>query len=791
MFRLSQLPRALCIAFLLVAFKSHAAEGPWQANWIAPTGESETNSWWCFQKTIELPAADAASPAHARIACDSKYWLWINGELRVFEGQLKRGPTPRDTYYDHVDLTGAFRAGKNTLAVLVWHFGKEGMSHKSSGQVGLLFDGAIGAKTLLSDKSWRARRHPAYLSTGEPHPNWRLPESNIGFDARLELANWQTAPTEGDSKWVAASEMGPPPAAPWNKLIPRGVPLLRFSTLQEYENAADLPRISDGKPIVARLPYNAQVTPSLEIEAPAGLTIDLRTDNYRGGSENSVRGEYTTREGKQAYESLGWMNGHAVVYSIPPGVKIHALRYRESGFDTQLTGSFRCNVPALNTLWKKAQRTLYLEMRDNFADCPDRERAQWWGDVTLELQQAFYALDPQCATLARKAILELVGWQRPTGVLHAPVPAGNYDSELPMQMLASVGRQGFWEYYRHTGDRDTMVAVYPAVKSYLALWQLGDDGLVVQRQGDWTWGDWGTNKDLPLLYNAWYYLALEGQRNMAQLCGDSAALPRIDERRARLKSAFNKTFWTGTAYKSPRHEGPFDDRGNALAVVAGLAPPEHTEALAEVLSTNQHASPYMEKYVLEALLRLGHVDSALLRMEERYRPMIDSPVTTLWEGWGVGEAGYGGGSYNHAWGGGPLTLLSQYVAGIDPLEPGYGRIRIAPSLGPLRELECVVDSPRGKIRVDVAQDQSEFRLSLQTPAGVVSEVVIPWCPGALLEADNQVVDIPSLRQGGESRLSSQESKIVGGTITSVGVDSLSLSLGAGAHHLRVKKPPKR
>ena len=41
----------------------------------------------------------------ARIACDSKYWLWINGDLVVFEGQLKRGPTPSDTYFDEIDLS--------------------------------------------------------------------------------------------------------------------------------------------------------------------------------------------------------------------------------------------------------------------------------------------------------------------------------------------------------------------------------------------------------------------------------------------------------------------------------------------------------------------------------------------------------------------------------------------------------------------------------------------------------------------------------------------------------------
>ena len=42
-------------------------------------------------------------------------------------------------------------------------------------------------------------------------------------------------------------------------------------------------------------------------------------------------------------------------------------------------------------------------MRDSYMDCPDRERAQWWGDVVNALGEAFYALDTQRSyALARK-----------------------------------------------------------------------------------------------------------------------------------------------------------------------------------------------------------------------------------------------------------------------------------------------------------------------------------------------------------------------------------------------------
>ena len=41
---------------------------------------------------------------------------------------------------------------------------------------------------------------------------------------------------------------------------------------------------------------------------------------------------------------------------------------------------------------------------------------------------------------------------------------------------------------------------------------------------------------------------------------------------------------------------------------------------------------------------------------------------------GIGENGYGGGSSNHAWSGGGLTVLAQYVCGVLPIESGYSNL---------------------------------------------------------------------------------------------------------------------
>ena len=61
------------------------------------------------------------------------------------------------------------------------------------------------------------------------------------------------------------------------------MPLWKDFGLKDYSNAAELPQVSDGSVIKAKLPYNAQVTPYLKIEGPAGKQVDIRMDNYQGG----------------------------------------------------------------------------------------------------------------------------------------------------------------------------------------------------------------------------------------------------------------------------------------------------------------------------------------------------------------------------------------------------------------------------------------------------------------------------------------------------------------------------
>ena len=123
--------RLILFAALLLAALQVSAEN-WKAHWISRSYCAGTgNTWIAFQKNVDIQDVPASLPA--KIAADSKYWLWINGEMAVFEGGLKRGPAPGDAYYDTVDIAPFLKSGHNVISVLVWYFGRNGFSHMSSG----------------------------------------------------------------------------------------------------------------------------------------------------------------------------------------------------------------------------------------------------------------------------------------------------------------------------------------------------------------------------------------------------------------------------------------------------------------------------------------------------------------------------------------------------------------------------------------------------------------------------------------------------------------------------------
>ncbi|WP_194842446.1 alpha-L-rhamnosidase C-terminal domain-containing protein [Endozoicomonas sp. OPT23] len=695
------------------------------AQWIWTDDTSSVNQWVGFRKQLSL--AEAPSSATLKIAVDSKYWLWVNGQLVVYEGGLKRGPTPLDTWYDEVDLSQYLKSGNNTLSILAWYWGKEGYSHKSSGAGGMVANLSIAGTNTFevnSDHTWKVKRLAEYVNSASgTQPDIRLPEYNVVYDARLAVGDWFSESFD-DQNWSLASTHGAVGSAPWNQLVRREIPQWKDYGLKNYANVPQLPLVSTGQTIEVDLPYNAHITPYFKVRGSEGQVVHMEMDAYRDGGAPNVRAEYITKAGQQAYESLGWMSGHTVKYRFPVGIEVLELKYRETGYDAEFVGQFSSNDAFYNKLWTKAGRTLYVNMRDTFFDCPTRERAQWWGDVVNQLGEVFYTLDPKSHQLIKKGIYDLTNFQKGNDVMFAPVPTGipSYqyrDMELSNQILASVGEYGFWKYYFNTGDRATIEHAYPAVKRYLELWSMRGDGLVNYRAGDYNWGDWGGNVDTYTLQVTWYYMALDGARKMAQLLGRTLDLSWYEARMSSIDNNFDAVLWKGDFYKSTNVAYP-DDRANAMAVISGLADSSKHADIGQVLKTRFYASPFMEKYVLEALFLLGEDTFALNRMKSRYNNMVASEYSTLWEGWAQNS----GATYNHAWNA-PNTVLSQYAVGVSPSSVGWATYSVLPQMGKLTSIHQVVPSVKGNIDISLDKEDWGFGISLNSPANTVAKVGIP------------------------------------------------------------------
>ncbi len=445
-----------------------------------------------------------------------------------------------------------------------------------------------------------------------------------------------------------------------------------------------------------------------------------------GGASSSIAHQYITKPGEQTWEALGWMNGYIITFTVPESVEIIEIGFRESGYNTEETGSVITDNETINQLYREAYDTLYVCMRDSFMDCPDRERTQWWGDAVINMQQAAYAMDDNAARLYAKTLTQALGFVQENGAIPSKIALGISDLELPMQSLAGV--HSFWQYYMYYGDTELLFKAYPVLLNYLKLWGISENGVITHRNGNWNWYDWGSHPDTVILENCWYYVALKSVLNIANLEGSGATEDDIaffEGRMELIANNFDALYWNDTknAYYNSTDNGVADDRANAMAIYSGLADLSRYEGILEVLKTTYNSGPYMEKYVLEAMYMMGADDEAITRTLDRFTSFTEDGYPTLPEIWSDQTLYDGDESKNHAWTGSPLSLLYMYNAGITATSPAFKTIQIRPQLGGLNTISARVERAVGTILLNVDKSSSLYTMSVTIPEGA-SEAVI-------------------------------------------------------------------
>ncbi len=736
-----------------------------KGEWIKPSFRVNSGDWLCFRR--QFTVSQRPSKAVLRITVESKYWLWINGELVVFEGQVKNGPAPQMAYYDQIDIGKYLINGTNQIALLTVYFGKNGYGFFDGGQPGLIADLTIDGQTnLVSDDKWLVIKNPAYHAAEEQQDrSYRLAEPDINYYATDSLGNW-TAIDFDDHEWSSAVTA----QSNFKGYVKRPIPFLKVGPINRYDHwqVKDDPECTGVKIYSIQNQTNLQGTPYLKVISAADRKIEIYTDTWKeaAGHGDSVRHVYHTRNGLQEFEALGWINGYQVNFVIPNDVQVLALGFRPSGYQIKKTGSYDSDSPFMNKLYQKALDTLYVTIRDSFMDCPDRERAQWIGDAVIEMEMGAYSLDQNIYALFNKAINQALNFQHISGAIPTTAPNGidspNLDEhgdllqsiidsgqgggnfELPMQSLAFVAN--LWPYYMYSGDQQPFKKGLAKLVNYLTLWTVDNNGLVSHRGGTWDWMDWGSNADPAIIEECWYYAALNSVIKIAQaIQPTSEELPILQARAKKIAEHFEDNFWDQekNAYYHQTDNKKPDDRANALVVYSGLMQSNHRQALIQVFKKVFNASPYMEKIVLEALYRLNASDVALWRIYQRYGEMVADEFPTLWEFWNKKM-----GTRNHAWSGGPLIMMMKYQLGCRPLAPGFKKLLIHPHLTSFNHLEGTIQPQIGSITVRFNRYPTQNVLTIEHPQAV-SEVRVDL-PKVLLK-DKILIDGQLVYQNGRPK----------------------------------------
>jgi hypothetical protein len=210
-----------------------------------------------------------------------------------------------------------------------------------------------------------------------------------------------------------------------------------------------------------------------------------------------------------------------------------------------------------------------------------------------------------------------------------------------------------------------------------------------------------------------------------------------------------------------------------FAIAFGLVPADRLRTVADfVASRGMACSVYGAQFLMEALFDAGMADRAIALMtapgDRSWRHMAEDVGTTIaLEAWD--DKYKPNEDWNHAWGAAPANIIPRKLMGIEPLEAGYGSMRLHPRPGGLASAEITIPTIRGSVHEAFHSSPAQFALDVTLPANTKAEVVLPRLGGS-----DAAVTVDGVPRAG---------RIEGGDIV---VDSI----GSGAHKI-VRVAPRR
>lgn len=389
--------------------------------------------------------------------------------------------------------------------------------------------------------------------------------------------------------------------------------------------------------------------------------------------------------------------------------------------DLPYIGSFRCNDERLNRIWQTGAYTVQLNMQDYLWDGIKRDRLVWLGDMHPEvstINAVFGKVDvvPKSLDLIR-------------------------DITPPTEWMNGISSYSMWwviiheDWWMHHGDRAYLEEQGDYLRTLLRrLSTFVDEGGREKLDG-MRFLDWPTSDNKEAVHGglqAMLTMTLESGARLSAVLGDEETAELCRGKAALLR----KYSPPSSGRKSPA----------ALLALAGIREPEEVARTILLKGGPKDLSTFYGFYVLQALAEADEIQAALEFIRVYWGGMLDYGATTFWEGFDLawtnnaaridelvpagkkdlhGDCGaycYVGFRHSlcHGWASGPTAWLSQHVLGIEPLEPGFKRVRIAPCLGDLKWVEGSYPTPFGPIHVrHERKADGEINSIIKVPDGVV------------------------------------------------------------------------
>lgn len=425
-------------------------------------------------------------------------------------------------------------------------------------------------------------------------------------------------------------------------------------------------------------------------------------------------------------------------------------RYLVTSVFNDSASSFTSSDTALNRLWDFCKYTVKATSFTGYYVDGDRERIPYEADALIN-QLSHYACDAEF-TMAKRTLDYLI--YHPT-----------WPTEWSLQNILIA-----WNDYLYTGDLRQARKLYPELKAKLLAGLAREDGLISTRTGkqtpeflkqihfqpfnannglkdivDWPpaggiggkqTGVMGETDgfvftDYNAVVNAWYYAGLETMEKLSAALGYATEAVDYHKEAARVRTAFHRTFFDAQTNLVTDGEGTKHSslHANFFALAFGLISRQQSApVLAFIHSRGMACSVYGAQFLLDALYKVNdqaYAQQLLTSMEKRsWFNMLREGASMTMESWG--QEYKPNQDWNHAWGTAPANVLVRYLAGVQPLTPGYGVVQIKPQPGTVEQVALQYTTIRGKISVRFENKTDRFLLEVHLPGNTPGRVCLPF-----------------------------------------------------------------